>query len=162
MLLASPEFWVAVAFFGFVGLIVYFKVPVRVADALDMRAGKIRRELDEARRLREEAQAILADYRRRQAKADEEAESIVALARREAETLAEETRRALQEQLERRTRSAEDKIARAEADAVAQVRARAVELAVAAAERLIAKKLDEDKAAALIDESIADLARKLN
>ncbi len=161
-MLDSAEFWVAVAFFGFVALLLYFKIPARVGEALDNRAAEIRRELDEARKLREEAQAILADYRRRQAQAEEEAQGIIDLARREAEALAEETRVSLQEQLERRTRLAEDKIARAEADAVGQVRAQAVELAVEAAERLIAAKLDDKAAARLVDESIADIAKKLN
>ena len=160
--LTDPSFWVAVAFFGFVALLVYYKVPALVAKALDDRALEIKRNLDEARALREEAQKVLADYQRKQRNARLEAEDIIALAEREAKAYAEETRKALAESLERRSRQAEEKIARAEAQAMAEVRALAANVAVAAAEKLIAQKLTPEAANALIDQTIADVKSKLN
>ena len=109
--LSTPEFWVAVSFVGFVLLLVYFKIPGKVAELLDKRADTIRQELDEARKLREEAQAILAEYQRKQKDAEKEAGEIIRLAQQEAEALAAETRTKLEETLERRTKLAEDKIA---------------------------------------------------
>ena len=161
-MLNTPEFWVAVAFFGFVALLLKYKVPALIGKALDARADAIRTELDEARRLRTEAQAILEDYRRKHGQAQDEADAIVAAARREAETIATESRKSLAESLERRTKLAEDKIARAEAQAVSEVRASAVDAAVAAAEMLIGAKLDPKSGGALVDKNIADLGRKLN
>ena len=161
-MLQTPEFWVAVSFVGFVGLLLKYKVPGLIGKALDQRADTIRTELDDARRLRMEAQALLEDYRRKHGEAQQEADAIVAAARKEAETIAAETRKGLGESLERRTRLAEEKIARAEAQAVADVRAAAVDAAVAAAEKLIGARLSPQSGGSLIDQSIADLGRKLN
>jgi F-type H+-transporting ATPase subunit b len=161
-MIAKPEFWVAVSFFGFVGLLIYYKVPALIGKALDDRAERIRQELDEARRLREEAQALLADYQKKRAAAEEEAKAIVEQARREADALATETRRGLLETLERRSKLAEEKIARAEAQAISDVRAAAVETAVAAAERVLAGKVNAQSGAALVEQSIRSLKGKLN
>lgn len=161
-LLGTPEFWVAVSFVGFVAVVVYFKVPGMVADALDKRAEAIRQELDEARKLREEAQAMLADYERKQRGAEKEAEDIIALAREEADALAAETREQLHESMERRTRMAEEKIARAEEQALGEVRATAVNVAIAAAERLISQKLTPAASKKLVDDSVKNLKSKLN
>ena len=124
-MLGMAEFWVAVAFVAFLAILVYYKVPKLIAKALDDRADAIRKELDEARRLREEAQTLLADYQKRHRNVGQEAEAIVDQARREAEAFAHETRASLKDALERRTKLAEDKIARAEAQAVDEVRASA-------------------------------------
>ncbi len=159
---ATAEFWVAVAFFGFVGLLVYYNVPGMITKALDDRADAIRRELDEARRLREEAQQLLADYQRKSREAEDEANAIIEQARREAEALAAETRQSLKESLERRTKLAEEKIARAEAQALNEVRSAAVDSAVAAAERIIKRKVTPDVNARLVDQSIGDVKRRLN
>ena len=156
----NPEYWVLVAFLIFVGMIWRAGVPAQIAKALDSRADAIRTELDEARRLREEAQTLLADYQRKQREADGEAKAIVDAAKREAETLAADTRKQLAEQLERRTRTAEEKIARAEAQAISEVRAAAVDGALAAAQRILASK--SGATAKLVDESIRDLKTKLN
>ena len=161
-MLQTPEFWVAIAFLGFVALLAKYKVPALIGKALDARADEIRRTLDDARRLRMEAQALLEDYRRKHGEAQKEAETIVAGARKEAETIATETRRNLVESLERRTKAAEEKIARAEAQAVAEVRTAAIEAAVNAAEKLIGSRLTSQSAGGLIDNSIADLRGKLN
>jgi len=161
-MLAEPEFWVAVAFFGFVAIVLYYKLPGQITAALDKRAELIAHELDEARRLREEAQAILADYERKQRDAEKEASEIVALAKREAEILAEEARKKFEESIDRRASMARDKIARAEAQALDDVRTKTIEVAIAAAETLIDKKLTPAAAAKLIDKSITDLKGKLN
>ena len=158
----SPEFWVAVSFFGFLALLLWYRVPGTIAKALDARSAGIAKELDEARQLRKDAAAILEDYKRKHGEAQKEAEEILAAARREAEQITGEARRGLTETLERRTRLAEDKIGRAEAQALGEVKAAAVEAAVAAAEKLIASRLSGQAANGLIETSIADLKRKLN
>jgi F-type H+-transporting ATPase subunit b len=160
--LSTPEFWVAASFFLFLGAVFYFGAHKKVASALDARAAAISKELDDARRLKEEAEKVLADYRRRQKDAVDEAKDIVALAAKEAEGFAEETRRSMKEQFERRMRLAEEKIGRAEQDAVREVRSAAVEAAVAAAEGLIAKKLTPDLAKKLVSDGIDTLKAKLN
>lgn len=160
--LATAEFWVAVSFFLFVALILYYKVPAMVTGALDKRASDIAKELDEARRLREEAEALLASYKQRQAEAMQEADAIVAQAKVEAERLAEETRIALEAQVARRQQLAEDKIHQAEAHAVAEVRATAADIAINAARTVIADKVDAARDSALVEKSISDLASKLH
>jgi F-type H+-transporting ATPase subunit b len=161
-MLAMAEFWVAVAFVAFVAILIYYKVPKLIAKALDERAEAIRKDLDEARHLREEAQSLLADYQKKHRNVGQEAEAIIDLARREAEALAHETRVSLKQTLERRTKLAEDKIARAEAQAVDEVRASAVDVAVAAAEKILREKMTGSGGAALIDQSIRDLKGRLN
>jgi F-type H+-transporting ATPase subunit b len=156
------EFWVAVAFIAFVLILIYYKVPGLIAKSLDDRAESIRKELDEARRLRDEAQSLLADYQARHRNVGDEAKAIVEQARHEADAFALESREALKGTLERRTRLAEEKIARAEAQAVDEVRAAAVEMAVAAAERILREKAQGPGGAALIDQGIRDLKGRLN
>ena len=158
----TPEFWVAVSFFGFVALLFYYKVPASIGEALDKRALEIRAELDQARKLREEAQAILADYKQRQQEANEEADKIIALAKREAEILAAETQEKMRETLKRRTALAEDKIAQAESQAMSEVRSAAVVLAAEATRRILADKVDAPLSDNLISDSINDLKSKLN
>src|SRR3990172_8718249 len=158
----NPEFWVMVAFFLFMALLIYYRVPGLIGRALDARAQAIRQELDEARRLREEAQRLLADYQRKSLEAEEEARVIIDQARHQAHALAADTRKSLAESLERRTRLAEDKIARAEAQAVSEVRATAVDVAVAAAEKILKARVGGEAASFLIEDSIRDLKGKLN
>jgi F-type H+-transporting ATPase subunit b len=158
----EPEFWVAVSFFIFVGVVLYFGAHKKIATALDARAALITRELEEARRLREEAEKVLADYRRKEGEAANEAEGIIALATKEAQMLAADTRKSVKEHFDRRMKLAEEKIARAEADAVREVRSVAIDAAVAAAQSLIAEKLTPDRAEKLVTESIDSLKSKLN
>jgi F-type H+-transporting ATPase subunit b len=156
------EFWVAVAFGVFVLILLYYRVPNLVAKSLDDRAEAIRKDLDEARRLREEAQNLLADYQKKHRGVGQEADSIIELARREAEAFAHETRASLKETLERRTKLAEDKIARAEAQAIDEVRASAIDVATVAAEKILREKTSGAGGAALVDQSIRDLKGRLN
>lgn len=158
----NPYFWVLVSFLGFIALLMYYGVPALIGKALDDRAAAIKDELDEARRLREEAQSLLNDYQTKAKAAEQEAKSIIEQAQREAEALASESQKALAESLERRSKLAEDKIARAEAQAVSEVRAAAVDAAVTAAGKIIAGKVSGASGASLIDEAIKDLKGKLN
>lgn len=155
-------FWTLVALLIFLGGVIYLRVPGRVTKSLDDRADRIAKELDEARNLREEAQALLASYQRKQREAQQEAEDIVEAAQHEAKRIIEETRADLAAQLERRTKLAEEKIAQAEAQAMAEVRAAAADTAVEAARTIIAGRIDAGADAKLVDADIAALAGKLN
>ena len=161
-MLHDPVFWTAVAFAGFVLILLYAKLPSVVARLLDDRADAIRTELEEARNLREQAQSVLAEYERKQRQAEKEAEAIVTQAKAEAERLAEETRKKLEVSLERRMKLAEDKITQAEVQALKEVRIQAAEIAISAAETLIANELSAKEASSLIDANIKDLKKTLN
>jgi F-type H+-transporting ATPase subunit b len=160
--LISAEFWVAVSFVLFVGLVLYFGVHKKIASALDDRASAIAKELADAQALREEAEAVLADYKKKTANAAQQAEDMIELAAKEAEALALETSRAMTEQFERRMKLAEEKIAQAEADALRDVRAAAADAAVAAARNVISGSLTPETADKLIHSGIADVKSKLN
>ena len=160
-LFSNPEFWVAVAFVIFVAIAVYMGYQ-KIVDGLDARGERIKNDLDEARSLREEAQALLASYQRKQRDAMKEAEGIVEHAKEEAARSSAEAEAKLQETIKRRTEMAVDKIARAEAQALQDVRNTAVDVAVDAARHLIEKNLDEAKAASLVEDSIADIDKMLH
>jgi len=159
-LLADPEFWVLVAAVIFVAAV--WK-PARKAllGSLDERAARIRAELDEARKLREEAEQLLAQYQQRQREAAAEAEAIVARAREEAERIAAQSSRDLDDALVRRQRLAEERIAQAEAKALDEIRAVAVDVAIGAAREVIVAQIDEERGAALLDAAIAALPQRL-
>ena len=133
-----------------------------MTKGLDGRANRVRHELDEAKRLREEAAAVLADYKRRRAEAEEEAESIIAGAREEAERAAEEGQRKLDDFLARRTKAAETKIAQAEAQAEAQVRAAAAEAAVKAASTVLTAEMAGARALDVMKTAIGEVKSRLN
>jgi F-type H+-transporting ATPase subunit b len=156
----EPEFWLTVAFTIFVALMAK---PVwrKVTGGLDARAAQIQAELDEARKLREEAQAQLASYQRKQRDAAKEAQEILAHTEDEAGRITAEAETRLAEVLERHREIAADRITQAEARAVEEVKAQAVEAALAATARLIADKMDQSKADALIDDAIKELPGKL-
>ncbi|MFQ5958447.1 MAG: F0F1 ATP synthase subunit B [Alphaproteobacteria bacterium] len=157
----DETFWVAVAFVVFVAM-VFRPVGRMLASALDARARKIREELEEAVRLREEAQALFARYQRMQSDSIKEAEEILAHAREEAERQSKHGAEALEAALARRESQAMERIARAEHEALAEVRGAAVDLAVKATRKLLADKLDEKGQAALVDAAVADLDKKLH
>ena len=161
-LFGDPEFWVGVGTLIFLGILLWQRVPALVAKSLDARAASIASELDEARRLRGEAEALLAEYRKKRAAAEEEAGAILTEAKAEAERFAAESRVAIKTRIERRGKQAEAKIAQAEAQAVAEVRALAADAAIAAAEKLIAARLDDSKAADLVKRALEEIPSKLN
>ncbi len=154
--------WSLVALIVFLGLVIYLKVPAMVTKGLDDRTAKIRDELDEARRLREEAQSMLAEFQGKRKEAEKEAEEIVAAAKREAAALADDAAKKTADFVKRRTALAEQKIEQAEASALAEVRSSVVDLAVAAAEQLVSGKMSAAKSNDLIKQSIAEVKTKLN
>lgn len=159
---ATGEFWVLTGLIIFIGIAIYMKVPGMLVAGLDKRREDIANELEEARRLREEAQQLLASYQRKQREAMKEAEDIVTQAKAEAERLAAETRSAMTALVARRTKMADDKIAQAEAQAMADIRAVASDVAIAAAREIIAAKVDVNRDAKLVEGAIATLASKLH
>ena len=158
----GAEFWVAVAFVLFIGVLAYFQVHKLIVKGIDDRRDLIKAELNEARRLKEEAQALLAQYREKQRAAEQEAAAIVAGAQAEAERLALEAKAKMEDFVARRTKMAESKIAQAEAQALADVRAAAAEAAVAAAETILTRTVKGKVAEDLIAKGIDDVKRKLN
>jgi len=159
---AEPEFWVAVAFVILMGVFVYVGVPKTVLKALDHRADRIKAELDDARRLKDEAAKVLADYKARRASAEKEAADIVASAKAEAERIAAEAKTKMEDFVARRTKTAESKIALAEAQALADVRAAAADAAVAAASTILSQTVKGQVADDLLTKGIADVRQKLN
>jgi F-type H+-transporting ATPase subunit b len=159
---ADATFWALIALIIFLAIVVYAGAPKMIVSALDKRADGIRKELDEAKRLREEAQALLAEYQRKAREAEKEAGDIVSQAARDAEALSVEAAERIKDYVARRTKMAEQKIAQAEAQALQEVRTRAADIAVAAAERVLTARVKGDQAAALIEKSIADVRKRLN
>ena len=160
--LKETEFWGAVGFVIVVGIFLYKRLPAFIGAALDARAAAIAKELDDARKLREDAEALLAKYKAKAAAVEQEAEAILTEAKAEAERFAAESREALKTQIERRAKAAEDKIAQAEAQAMAEIRGLAADAAAAAAEKLIAARLNEKRTSDLIAQSLKELPGKLN
>lgn len=154
--------WTLVALIIFLGIVVYLKVPGMVGKSLDDRADKIRGELEEARKLREEAQQLLAEYQRKRKEAEKEASDMIAAAKREADIIVADAKQKTEDYVERRTALAEQKIAQAEREAVNEVRSDAVEIAVAAAGKLLEDKIDNKAAASLFKSSLAEVKTRLN
>lgn len=158
----DATFFVGVAFVVFIGVLFYYKVPGMLTKSLDDRAEKIRNELDQARELREEAQSLLATYERKQRDAMAEAQEMIAHAEVEAKRETELARAKLEEGIARREQAAIAKIAMAEAQAEKEVREAAVEVAIAAAGRVIAEHLEGARAGAMVDDAIKDLGRHVH
>ena len=161
-LLSDAEFWVAVAFVIFVAGLGYLGVHRMIAKSLDERADRIKAELDEARKIKDEAAQLLAQYQRKRQEAEGEAQEIIAGAKAEAERLAVEAKAKIEEFVARRTKMAETKIAQAEAQAAADVRAAAADAAVAAAEKILTQETTGRLANELISKGIEDVRKKLN
>jgi len=159
---AEPEFWVAVAFVILMGVFAYVGVHRTVLKALDNRSARIKAELDDARRLKDEAAKVLADYKTRRASAEREAEEIIAGAKAEAERIAAEAKAKMEDFVARRTKTAESKIALAEAQAVADVRAAAADAAIAAASTILSQSVKGQVADDLLTKGIAEVRQKLN
>jgi F-type H+-transporting ATPase subunit b len=157
----DAEFFVAVAFVIFLGVLGYVGVHRTLLGSLDKRRDRIKSELDEARRLRDDAAKLLADYQRKQGEAQKEAEAIVSAAQAEAERMAAEADAKLQDFVARRTKMAEQKIAQAEAQALADVRNAATEAAVSAAEQVLVQTAKGAVADSLIAQGIQDVKSKL-
>jgi F-type H+-transporting ATPase subunit b len=154
--------WATIALLIFIGIAVYVKVPAMVSKSLDERAGRIRNELDEAKRLREEAQALLGEYRKKRKEAEQEAAAIVEAAKHEAAILADEAHKRTEDYVARRTAVAEQKIGQAEREAIAEVRANAVDLAVEAARKVLGDTVGAKTDGDLFTASLAEVKAKLN
>ncbi len=160
--LGNTDFVVLLGFLVFIGILIYYKVPGLLLGMLDKRAEGIRSDLADARALREEAQALLASYERKSREMQEQAKRIVARAKEEATEAAEQAKADLQASIARRMQQAEDQIAQAEASAIKAVRNRAASVAVAAAGEVIAKQMSASDAGKMIDESIAEVEKRLH
>ncbi|MBR1135446.1 MAG: ATP F0F1 synthase subunit B [Bradyrhizobium sp.] len=161
-LLADPETWVAIAFVILMGLFAYLGVHRTVLKALDHRAERIRNELEEAKRLKQEAAKVLADYKARRASAEREADEIVTSAKAEAERIAADAKAKMEDFVARRTKAAESKIALAEAQALADVRSAAADAAVQAAATVLSQSVKGSLGEDLVAKGIAEVGRKLN
>ena len=155
------SFYALVALVIFLGLMVYFGLPKIVSNLLDKRIQQISDELASAKRLREEAAALLVEYEQKRLAAEAEAEGIVAAAKEEAERMTTAAQISLSEMIERRTKSVEDKIAQAEAQAVAEVRARSADVAIEAARLVLTEEMN-NKGGQMVDKAIADVGSRLN
>src|SRR5450631_3197421 len=162
MIELDAEFWVAVAFVVFLGGLTYLGVHEMLVKFIDQRRDRIKAELDEALRLKEEAQALLTQYQRKQREAEQEAAAIIAGATAEAERMMAEAKAKMEEFIARRGKMAETKIAQAEAQAVADVRAAAAEAAVSAAEKILTQIVKGEVADRLVVKGIEDVKTKLN
>jgi F-type H+-transporting ATPase subunit b len=160
-MLNDPTFWVAIAFFVFAGLMIW-KARQPVLKGLDARAERIKTELDEAQRLREEAQKMLAEYKRKQRDVAKEAEDLLANARHEADLLRRQAAADLEQTLARREKAALEKIAQAETQAVLDVRAKAVDIAIAATAKLLSENVDATRDQALLNDAIKNLGSRLH
>ena len=161
-MMPSAEAWVAIGFLSFLALLAYLGVHRKLIGALDQRQMRIKGELDEAVKLREEAQALLAEFERKGRAAEGEAEAIIASAKAEAERLAVEAKSRMEDFVARRTKMAEAKIAQAEAQALADVRSAAADAAVAAAEKILSAAAKGKVAEDLLAQGIEDVRKKFN
>ncbi len=159
---SDPATWAAVSFVAFILILFWKKVPAAINTSLDDRAKQISTELEEARKLRVEAQDILADYQDRQKNADKEVSAIVEQAQREAEIVAAETRENMKAMLARRLQAAEDRIIQAERQAAGEIRSIAADLSVAAAGKMLGSGLPNTVNDRLFDETLSDLKTKFN
>ena len=158
----EPETWVAIAFIILMVVFAYLGVHRTVLTALDHRSERIKAELDDARRLKDEAAKLLAEYKARRASAEREAEEIIAGARADAERIAAEAKTKMEDFVARRTKTAESKIALAEAQALADVRAAAADAAVTAASTILSQSVKGEVADDLVAKGIAEVRAKLN
>lgn len=160
--LYNTNFVVLLAFLLFIAVLVYVKVPGKLAGMLDARAAGIQADLNEAKALREEAQTVLASYERKQKEVKDQAERIIEHAKSEAALAAEQAKEDLKASITRRLAAAEDQIASAQAAAVKDVRDRAIQIAVAAAGDLIAANMTADSGNELVEDAIKTVSEKLH
>ena len=158
----DPETWVAIAFVILMAVFAYMGVHRTMLTALDNRAARIKAELDDARKLKDEAAKVLAEYKARSASAEREAQDIITSAKAEAERIAAEAKTKMEDFVARRTKTAESKIALAEAQALADVRAAAAEAAVTAATTILSQSVKGSVADDLLAKGIAEVRAKLN
>ncbi len=160
--LMETENWVALGFLCFLCLLAYLGAHRKIIDGIDGRRARIKSELDDAHRLRIEAELLLAEFERKGREAEAEAEAIIASAKAEAERLAVEAKSKAEDFVMRRTKMAEEKIAQAGAQALTDVRSAAAEAAVAAAEKILTTAAKGKVAEDLLARGIEDIKQKFN
>lgn len=158
----TPEFWVLVAFVIFMVIAGYAGAFGKITDALDARGRRVRAELDEAKRLREEAAAVLADYKKKAQEAEREAEAMIVAAREEAERVAKEGHERMTEFVARRTAAAEAKIAQAEQSAAQAVRNAAAEAAIKISESVLREEVKGALGQDLLTKGLGEVKSKLH
>lgn len=156
----DATFFAFVAFSIFMIALIMMGVPRMILSALDARSQAIAKELHEARRMREEAEKLLAEYQAKHAQAEAEAKAIVETAKEQAAVVAEDTRQSMMAAMARREKQVDDRIANAETKAVDEVRAAAAEAAIQAAERMIRERMNDATQASLIEEGVGEMKRK--
>jgi F-type H+-transporting ATPase subunit b len=161
-LLSDTNTWAMAFVLIFLGVLAYFGVFKMVGGSLDARAARIEKELEDAKRLREEAQSLLAEYQRKARDADKEAADIISKAKEDAIRMRAEAEKQLADTIERRTKAAEQKIAQAETRALADVRSVAADVAVQAAERVLRSRVGTGLGADLVEKSIEDVKARLH
>lgn len=152
--LMTDTFWAFIGLVLFLALVGYFKVPNLVIRSLDERAKRIKDELDEALRLREEAQELLAEYQRKRSEAEQDAQEIIAAAEHKVEAIIAEARMEVEKYIKNRNKLAEQKIAQAESEAIRMVSLSSIDLAISAAREIMAKELDSEKMDLLIQKTL--------
>jgi F-type H+-transporting ATPase subunit b len=158
---SAATLWATIALVICLAVAVYFGMPRMFTKILDDRIAKVEGDLAEAKKLRDEAEALLAEYETKRQSAESEAAGIITAAQEEAKRLTEEANSSLADLITRRTKAVEDKIAQAEAQAVAEVRAKSADVAVEAARQLLGRQMGE-KGDAIVDQAIKDVAARLN
>jgi len=157
-MLQDATFWVAISFFAFI-VLSYKKIGQALTAFLDKRTAQIQNELENARRLREDAEKFLADCQRRHADASNEAERIVTHAKAFAQQLRDKSEGDLKQAIARREAQALERIAQIEAAAVSAVRNSTVDLAIDASRQVLAERAASGSHDAAVDKAIADLPR---
>ncbi len=159
---AKPETWVLVSFLLFFGLLYYYRVHHLVLNALDDRAERIRKELEDARRLHEEARKLLAEYEQKKLQAEKDAKEIIAVARQEAEAVVLEARKSFDELMARKKAAAEQRITLARDNAVREIRGHVAERAAHVAEAALRSEMKGKTATTILDDAIAEVEKKLH
>ena len=158
----NPTLVVGLSFVLFIGLVLKFGVPAMIGKALDARAEKIAKQLDEARTLKEEAKALLAQYQRKQRDVEQETQDMIAQSKTESENFAKEAEKSLEALIERQSKSAEEKIAQAELSAIKEVKGAAVNIAIGAAQKILAENLSDENSQTLMQGAIKDLDKQIH
>ena len=158
----NPELWVAIGLVIFFGILVAVGVPKLVAGALDAKVAKIQTELDEAARLRAEAETLLNQIRAEKAEAEAQAAEMLRAAEADARSMEAEAKIKLEDTLARREALAERRIAQAEAQAMTEVKAAAADLAARATEQILTARVSGQKSDPLLDAAIGQIAERLN
>ena len=157
----DATFFVALSFVLFVVFVVWAGLPSTIIKSLDDRSEQIKKELDEARILHEEAQKLLAAEKRKLEQCDAEVEEILKQASEQASLITEKSNNLLKEEIQRKQKQADLKIAQARDEAVREVKAKASELSLIIAKEYLKENIDDNVASDLIDKSISDLKDNL-